>query len=145
MHFDAHGDVNRYGGPLELFILPGINVLIAVLLYLIPRLDPKKANIAASMPAYFWIRLTMAVFFTYIFALTLATSFNPALVVTPFIAIGLLTLFFCLGFAMPKIKQNYMIGIRLPWTLESEDNWNRTHAFGGNSGFAAHWRELFLR
>jgi uncharacterized membrane protein len=83
------------------------------------------------MPAYFWIRLTMAVFFTYIFALTLATSFNPALVVTPFIAIGLLTLFFCLGFAMPKIKQNYMIGIRLPWTLESEDNWNRTHAFAG--------------
>jgi uncharacterized membrane protein len=42
MHFDAHGDVNRYGSPLELFILPGINVLIAVLLYLIPRLDPKR-------------------------------------------------------------------------------------------------------
>ena len=32
---------------------------------------------------------------------------------------------------MPKLKQNYMIGIRLPWTLESEDNWDRTHAFAG--------------
>jgi uncharacterized membrane protein len=32
---------------------------------------------------------------------------------------------------MPKLKQNYMIGIRLPWTLENEDNWNRTHAFAG--------------
>jgi uncharacterized membrane protein len=131
MHFDSHGNVNRYGSPIELFILPGMNVLIAILLYFIPRLDPKRANIIASMPAYFWIRLALAAFFTYIFAFTLATSFNPDLDVTLFIAIGLLGLFFILGFAMPKLKQNYMIGIRLPWTLESEDNWNRTHAFAG--------------
>ncbi len=131
MHFDAHGNVNRYGSPMELMILPGINVLVAILLYFIPRLDPKKANINASMPAYRWIRLFIAAFFTAIFALTLATSFNPMLDAAPLIAIGLLCLFFGLGFAMPKLKQNYMIGIRLPWTLESEDNWNRTHAFAG--------------
>jgi uncharacterized membrane protein len=131
MHFDAYGNVNRYGSPLELLILPGINVLVAIFLYFIPRLDPNRENIVASMPAYFWIRRAMAAFFTYIFALILATSFNPTLEVTPLIAIGILGLFFCLGFAMPKLKQNYMIGIRLPWTLESEDNWDRTHAFAG--------------
>ncbi len=131
MHFDSQGNVNRYGSPLELLILPGINVLLAIVLYFIPRLDPKKENIIASLPAYRWIRLLIACLLTYIFALTLGTSFNPKLNVTPFIAIGLLGLFFCLGFAMPKLKQNYLIGIRLPWTLESEDNWDRTHAFAG--------------
>jgi len=131
MHFDSHGNVNRYGSPLELLILPGINVLVALLLYFIPRLDPRRANIMASMPAYRWIRVFIAAFFTAVFALTLAASFNPMLDVTPLIAVGLLVLFFGLGFAMPKLKQNYMIGIRLPWTLESEDNWNRTHAFAG--------------
>ncbi len=128
---DAHGNVNRYGSPMELLILPGMNVLVAILLYFIPRLDPKRANIVASMPAYFWIRFSVAALITYIFSLTLATSFNPNLEVMPYIAVGLLGLFFGLGFAMPKLKQNYMIGIRLPWTLESEDNWNRTHAFAG--------------
>ena len=131
MHFDSHGNVNRYGSPLELLILPGMNVLVAILLYFIPRLDPKRANIVASMPAYFWIRFSVATMLTYVFALTLATSFNPKLDVMPLIAIGLLGMFCGLGFAMPKLKQNYMIGIRLPWTLESEDNWNRTHAFAG--------------
>ncbi len=131
MHFDAHGNVNRYGSPFELLILPGMNVLVAIILYFIPRLDPKRANIVASMPAYFWIRLFIATMLTYVFALTLATAFNPKLDVTPLIAIGLLGLFFGLGFAMPKLKQNYMIGIRLPWTLDSEDNWNSTHAFAG--------------
>jgi uncharacterized membrane protein len=131
MHFDAHGNVNRYGSPFELLILPGMNVLVAIILYFIPRLDPNRANIVASMPAYFWIRFSIATLLSYVFAITLDRSFNPDLDVLPFITIGVLGLFFALGFAMPKLKQNYMIGIRLPWTLESEDNWNRTHAFAG--------------
>ena len=131
MHFDARGNVNRYGSPWELLILPGINIILAVILYYIPRLDPKQENIAKSLSAYRWIRLFVAALFTYVFGLTLVTTFHPTFDVTPFIAIGLLTLYFVLGFAMPHIRQSYLIGIRLPWTLESEDNWNRTHAFAG--------------
>ena len=131
MHFNSQGNVNHYGSPLELLILPGINIFVALLLYFIPRIDPKRANINASMPAYRWIRFTVAALMGYIFAITLATSFNPNFAVTPLIAIGLLAMFFGLGLTLPKLKQNYMIGIRLPWTLESEDNWDRTHAFAG--------------
>ena len=131
MHFDSHGNVNRYGSPMQLLILPGINILVAILLYFIPRIDPKKANIVASMPAFRWIRFTVAALLAYIFAITLATCFNPKLDFLPFIAVGLLAMFFGLGLTISKLKQNYMIGIRLPWTLESEDNWNRTHAFAG--------------
>ena len=32
---------------------------------------------------------------------------------------------------MPKMKQSYTLGIKLPWTLESEENWNKTHRLGG--------------
>lgn len=131
MHFDIRGNVNRYGSPWELLILPGINILVAVLLYFVPRLDPKQENIKQSLPTYRWIRFFVAAMLTYVFALMLVTTFHPTFDVAPLIAIGLLVLFFALGFAMPKLKQNYMIGIRLPWTLESEDNWNRTHAFAG--------------
>src|ERR1019366_8599865 len=105
MHFDSHGNVNRYGSPLELLILPGMNVLVAILLYFIPRLDPKRANIVASMPAYFWIRFSVATMLTYVFALTLATSFNPKLDVMPMIAIGFFGLFFFLVFSKPKLKK----------------------------------------
>jgi uncharacterized membrane protein len=34
---------------------------------------------------------------------------------------------------MPQIKQNYTIGVRLPWTLESEKAWNASHAFIGRA------------
>lgn len=36
-----------------------------------------------------------------------------------------------IGNYLPKCKQNYTIGIKIPWTLNSEENWNRTHRFAG--------------
>ena len=40
-------------------------------------------------------------------------------------------LFVVLGNYMPKLQQNYTVGIKLPWTLNSEENWYRTHRLGG--------------
>ena len=36
-----------------------------------------------------------------------------------------------LGWYMPKFKQNYFVGFKLPWTLENETNWNETHKVAG--------------
>ena len=40
-------------------------------------------------------------------------------------------LFLVIGNYLPKCKQNYTIGIKLPWTLNDEENWNKTHRFAG--------------
>ena len=40
-------------------------------------------------------------------------------------------LFLILGNYLPKIRQNRTVGIKLPWTLQSEENWNRTHRLSG--------------
>lgn len=44
-------------------------------------------------------------------------------------AIGLM--FIAIGNYLPKCRQNYTIGIKVPWTYASEENWNATHRFGG--------------
>ena len=49
--------------------------------------------------------------------------------VTVFFIIGVM--FIGLGNYMPKLKQNYTIGIKVPWTLNSEENWNMTHRMAG--------------
>jgi uncharacterized membrane protein len=40
-------------------------------------------------------------------------------------------LFILMGNLMGKIRQNWFVGIRLPWTLSSENVWNKTHRLGG--------------
>jgi len=42
-------------------------------------------------------------------------------------------LFIVLGMVMPKIKKNYFVGIRTPWTLQSEEVWQKTHKFAGKT------------
>ena len=48
-----------------------------------------------------------------------------------FVIVSLAILFFFIGLMTPKIKKNYTIGIRLPWTMHSEIVWDKTHRFGG--------------
>ncbi len=47
----------------------------------------------------------------------------------PLMFIGLGSLFILLGNYLSKIRQNYFIGIKTPWTIENEENWNKTHRF----------------
>lgn len=48
-----------------------------------------------------------------------------------FVSFGIVFLFFLIGLVLPKMKRNYTIGIRLPWTLHSDEVWDKTHCFGG--------------
>ena len=40
-------------------------------------------------------------------------------------------IFLVTGNYLPKCRQNYTIGIKLPWTLDDEENWNYTHRLAG--------------
>lgn len=47
------------------------------------------------------------------------------------ISVALGALFIGLGNYLPRMRQNYTFGIRTPWALADESNWNRTQRFGG--------------
>lgn len=40
-------------------------------------------------------------------------------------------MFIFIGNYLPKVKQNRTLGIKISWTLNNEENWNKTHRFGG--------------
>lgn len=63
-----------------------------------------------------------------------ATAFDRMGTVLSF---GFGLLFLVIGNYMPKVRQNKVLGIRVKWTLENEENWNVTHRFGGKVWVAA--------
>jgi uncharacterized membrane protein len=42
-------------------------------------------------------------------------------------------MFIIVGNLLPKCRQSYTMGIKLPWTLANEENWNKTHRLGGKT------------
>ena len=129
-HWNAAGEIDGWSSkPFAVFVLPLIMVAAQWLCMLGTAADPKKNNHSEKvLHLILWIIPALSVV---LHAVTYATALGyavPIEVVMP-VLIGLI--FTIIGNYMPKCKQNYTIGIKIPWTLDNEENWNRTHRFAG--------------
>ena len=135
LHYNLKGEVDRYGDKSELIMIP---ILLPLLIYLIflavPYIDPKK-QIQKMGNKYDTLKLILTTFMSALALFIIYTAKNQTLT-NPniiFLIIGLLYLIF--GNYFKTIKANYFIGIRTPWTLESESIWKETHKLGGKVWF----------
>jgi len=130
-HWDMHGVADGYMPKLwALFLVPVIALGLALLLMLLPRIDPLRKNIEEFRPTYEWFVAGFLAFFLYLHLLTLAWNlgfrFSMMQVLCPAIA----ALYFGCGVLIGRAKRNWFIGIRTPWTLSSERVWADTHRRG---------------
>ena len=135
LHYNLKGEVDRYGDKSELVMIP---ILLPLLIYLIflavPYIDPKN-QIQKMGNKYDTLKLILTTFMSALALFIIYTAKNQTLT-NPniiFLIIGLLYLIF--GNYFKTIKANYFIGIRTPWTLESESIWKETHKLGGKVWF----------
>jgi uncharacterized membrane protein len=116
---------------LGLFLMPIVAAGVATLLALIPRFEPRRANLARSSRAYgaTWIGVMLLLGGLHLLAVSVALG--AELDLTRIVFIGTGVLFVVIGNYLPKVRPNYMMGIRTPWTLASDLAWTRTHRVGG--------------
>ena len=129
-HWNMAGEVDGWSSkPFAVFGLPLILLAFQWLCVLVTLSDPKRKNHSAKILNFiFWIIPVMSIILS---ALTYSTALgkNVRIEVLFPALIGLLSI--VIGNYLPKCKQNYTIGIRIPWTLNSEENWNKTHRLSG--------------
>lgn len=115
--------------PMAVFGLPLILVALHLFCIFITLNDPKKKNIGRKiLPIIFWmIPIISLLVNSATYGIALGLKIDIELIVS--LLLGLLFIIF--GNYMSKIRQNYTVGIRLPWTLSSEDNWDKTHRLAG--------------
>ena len=129
-HWGADGQANGWSGKtFAVFGLPCLLAAIHAFTCVITLNDPKRKNIHRKpMLLIFWIIPIVSLVtngITYLAAM--GSDVNVSVIA--FVLIGVV--FIALGNYMPKLQQNYTVGIKLPWTLNSQENWNRTHRLGG--------------
>ena len=129
-HWNASGEIDGWSSkPFAIFGLPLILLAAQWLCTLGTAADPKKNNHPEKiLHLVLWIIPVLSVVMHTVVYLT-ALGYGVRMEVIMPIFIGLL--FTIIGNYLPKCKQNYTIGIKIPWTLNSEENWNKTHRFAG--------------
>lgn len=137
LHFGADGTPDRYGHKSELFtalgIITAVGLLAFGLIQWLPSIDPKK-NLESSATTLFKFGLSLVVFMAIINTYIIYSSTHASEGRLIFVILG--GLFASIGNLMHSIKPNYFIGMRLPWTLESEANWRATHQLASRIWFA---------
>lgn len=129
-HFGIDGTPNGWSSkPFTVFGIPLIILTIHWVAVLATMADPKRKGINPKVfRIVLWIIPAVCLYaMTSIYGPYLGLHMDITLV--SMILSGLL--FIIIGNYLPKSRQNYTVGIKLPWTLNDEDNWNKTHRLGG--------------
>ena len=129
-HWNAAGEIDGWSSkPFAVFGLPLILLAAQWLCVLGSCADPKKENHPSKvLHLVFWIIPSLSVL---LHGLTYAAALGKEVQMETVMPIFIGLLLAIIGNYLPKCKQNYTIGIKIPWTLHSEENWNRTHRFAG--------------
>ncbi len=132
VHWNLSGQVDRYGGRFEgLLALPLLALGLYVLMLVIPRIDPGRANYARFRGAYNAIRIAVLAVLAVLYLaihLWVRTGHVNIGAIAP-LTIGAMCVL--VGGVLGKIRPNWFVGIRTPWTLSSKVSWVRTHRAGG--------------
>ena len=138
MHWNIRGEVDGYGGRVEgLLFVPVLAVGIYALLRVLPRLDPARANYPAFAGSYAVIRLALTALFGAVHGVVLAAALGAPVEVGRLVPAAVGGLFVVIGSVLGRVRPNYFVGIRTPWTLASARSWERTHRVGGRVFAAA--------
>ena len=129
-HWNLSGEADGWSSrAFAVFGLPGILLAVNLFLPFALKADPKRENMSDKLVAIsLW---TIPVVSLLCCGLTLARGLGYEVRVERWVPVFMGVLFILIGNYLPKTKQSYTMGIKLPWTLASEENWNRTHRLGG--------------
>lgn len=129
-HWNAEGVVDGWSSKgFAVFGLPLMLVGFNIICFIALSVDPKGQNQGKKIKALaMWLFPAISIFAS-------TASLNGGLGIEgnmsyyAMLFMGILFVF--VGNYLPKCKQNYTVGIKVPWTLDSEVNWNKTHRFAG--------------
>lgn len=134
VHWGADGAVNGWGPSWTVAALGFLPLVLLATLWLVPRIDPKGAAYAKSGRFYLGFVIAFTVFMcgmTWLSELTVWGVVPQTGAVGIIVTTAIGVLFIGMGNYLPRVRQNYTMGVKTPWALADPENWRRTQRFGG--------------
>lgn len=131
-HWDMHGNVNGTMPKFPGAFLPSlIAIVLWVSLPLLRQIDPRRASYEKFDATFFLVINVVSLMMALLQGLILSIALGARVDMVRAMLFGTGLMFVVLGNYLPRIRSNWWMGIRTPWTLDNEEVWRRTHRFGG--------------
>jgi uncharacterized membrane protein len=138
VHWGITGAPDRFAGKWVALLMPaGLTAAVGLLFYFLPLLEPRKQGLARSQGLYLWGWASVLLVCAAVEIGLAATALGWNLAVDDLLACTIGLMLAVIGNQLGKSRSMYMVGIRTPWTLASEEVWIKTHRLGGKLMIAA--------
>ena len=129
-HWGVNGNADGFSGKgFAVFGVPIILLALHLLCLVVTSLDKKQKNQnQKALGVIFWIVPFVSLFTN---GIMYRAAFGQEVDLAFWVSALLGAMFIFIGNYLPKVKQNKTLGIKISWTLKNEENWNKTHRFGG--------------
>lgn len=131
-HWNFQGEIDGYSSAgVAAFLLPFMTLGIYLLFVFIPYLDPKKAQYSSFGTSYHQFKGVFVAFMSLLYALTGLNGLGYTINIGFWTPVMVGCLFCAIGLLMEKVKSNWFLGVRTPWSLSSDKVWDKTHKLSG--------------
>jgi uncharacterized membrane protein len=140
VHWNIKGEPDRIVPESEawmnFWLVPLVMVLIVLLTVVLPRVSPRQFVVERFRPTWDYVMALVVGLFAFIHVALLVGSWGQKLPLGRFFVAAMMLFFALLGNVLGRVKRNFWMGVRTPWTLASETVWNQTHRVAGWLGVA---------
>jgi uncharacterized membrane protein len=133
-HWDGQNQVNGYSSRGSLFVWgPGLMTGMIFFFAVLPWLSPKRFEMDTFKSTYLYIMVLTVGFLAYTNILILWSALSGPINIVRACLGGISVLIALMGNVMGKLRRNFWVGIRTPWTLANQRVWNATHRFAAKA------------
>jgi uncharacterized membrane protein len=131
-HWGLDGEPDRFSDKWTALLLPLLVAgPVSLIFYFLPALEPRREGLARSQGLYAWAWVSLLLVSVLIQLAVVSVALHWPVHGTSFILAGVGAMFVLIGNQLGKSRSMYLIGIRTPWTLASEEVWIKTHRLAG--------------
>lgn len=137
-HFDLYGNQNDTMPKWGFWLLnAGLTVGLPILLKVLRYADPRKANYESFSGFFDLTRWVLSIFMQGMMLTVILMNLDYEIPTIQIVLGGIGLLWMVIGNRLGQVRSNFFFGIRTPWALMDEQNWQKTHRFGAKMWFAA--------
>ena len=131
-HWNFRGEIDNYSSrAVGAFAIPLLTLVMYFFFLVLPKIDPKKEKYDKFARVYHIFKLAIILLLLLLYFVTALVGLGYQIEVGKIVPAAVGVLFIVMGNYMGKLKSNWFMGIRTPWTMSSETVWQKTHRLGG--------------
>ncbi len=131
-HWGVSGEPDGWSSKTTMLVMmPLVAVGMALLMLVLPKIDPRRASWAQHGSTYWLLVNLLLGFFALMHVMMVGYNIGWPIDISTIVVAAVGLLFAAIGNMMTRMRPNWFMGIRTPWTLSDDTIWRKTHRVGG--------------